>query len=466
MQNQHIIDFFRALSERMYKENDLSDILYALCESSRDFRQFFLDFFFPKNNLLADDVSIFREIQYEDGSRPDFTIVDSKNGLFLVENKIDDHNHHFAQYESVLTRELGKMCGNLGIAGRLGYITNYKLSEDEQRDANNCKALEQNNIHTWKDFIEGLKQQQRNQIQWTLCESIEGFISYCSKVCPNDEEEVVGQFCLDCNVFSLVKKGYQCLRKFLYEKQTIKGHSVQYYQKCNRAEDWTGFYFSVDNVKLLGGRPQKLYGWIGWYLRANSTSPGLCIEFLNKKGWGGPVFDVVKTKDRYQLDYCFNLSDCIDCGELREKEFAGVVNKAFSETFEAIESGKGPNNNCQTPKEFLEIRNLCLFLKQNIIAKQDKSNKYILEVASISDSQVTDKWCGVYFNILEKSHPVRQGWIGVYYDGKERGHDKSGDGRMLVCDYAGQVRKLACQNDNQPLELDANTVLSKLKECL
>ena len=38
--------FFRELSRRMYKENDLSDMVYALCRSNSDFMQFFLNFIY------------------------------------------------------------------------------------------------------------------------------------------------------------------------------------------------------------------------------------------------------------------------------------------------------------------------------------------------------------------------------------------------------------------------------------
>ena len=38
--------FFTALSERARKENDLSDITYAMCEANLEFQKFFLDFFF------------------------------------------------------------------------------------------------------------------------------------------------------------------------------------------------------------------------------------------------------------------------------------------------------------------------------------------------------------------------------------------------------------------------------------
>ena len=44
----------RGLSERMWKENDLSDMTYALCVGNREFFQFFLDFFFRDRHLNAE----------------------------------------------------------------------------------------------------------------------------------------------------------------------------------------------------------------------------------------------------------------------------------------------------------------------------------------------------------------------------------------------------------------------------
>lgn len=46
------------MAERAYKENDLSDVTYALLEANKAFRQFFLDFFFPNEGLVGDQVVI------------------------------------------------------------------------------------------------------------------------------------------------------------------------------------------------------------------------------------------------------------------------------------------------------------------------------------------------------------------------------------------------------------------------
>ena len=89
--------FFTALSERARKENDLSDITYAMCEANLEFQKFFLDFFFREANLDVKTVKISREHSTEWG-RPDFWIRTADGLLYIVEVKIWDSNHHFEQY--------------------------------------------------------------------------------------------------------------------------------------------------------------------------------------------------------------------------------------------------------------------------------------------------------------------------------------------------------------------------------
>ena len=79
--------FFDALSERGRKENDLSDVTYAMCEADLKFRQFFLDFFFREANLDAHSVMIEREHSDLSG-RPDFWITDTDGTIYIVEVKI------------------------------------------------------------------------------------------------------------------------------------------------------------------------------------------------------------------------------------------------------------------------------------------------------------------------------------------------------------------------------------------
>ena len=67
-----VIDFFQFLSSKYHKENDLSDITWAMCQSCESFRFAFLGFFFPEMQIKP-SLSIERE-KAEDDSRPDFYI--------------------------------------------------------------------------------------------------------------------------------------------------------------------------------------------------------------------------------------------------------------------------------------------------------------------------------------------------------------------------------------------------------
>lgn len=64
---------FTNLAGRMTSENDLSDFVWALCQSNEGFKQFFLGFFF-KNKLKAAEYAVDREVSCE-GGRPDFVIT-------------------------------------------------------------------------------------------------------------------------------------------------------------------------------------------------------------------------------------------------------------------------------------------------------------------------------------------------------------------------------------------------------
>ena len=80
----------------MCKENDLSDMTYALCVGNSEFFQFFLDFFFRDSHLNAKEVDISREWDASDNGRPDFCIQDKvAKRYFFVEAKLWDRNLHF-----------------------------------------------------------------------------------------------------------------------------------------------------------------------------------------------------------------------------------------------------------------------------------------------------------------------------------------------------------------------------------
>lgn len=112
---------FNCLAQRFGKENDLSDITWAMCQASPAFKELWIHFFFPDLDLLTVE-SIEREIPDDsgNGSRVDFLINIENQKPYLVEVKIWDQKHHFGQYEKAygIDKE------------RLGYITNYPYRQE------------------------------------------------------------------------------------------------------------------------------------------------------------------------------------------------------------------------------------------------------------------------------------------------------------------------------------------------
>lgn len=97
----------------MFKEYDLSDITWALCNTSPQFRDYFLHFFFPEMKIEK-SIILDREISKDD-SRVDF-IIHNKNETYIIENKINNKNHHFRVYEETYNV----------LPERFGYIANIK----------------------------------------------------------------------------------------------------------------------------------------------------------------------------------------------------------------------------------------------------------------------------------------------------------------------------------------------------
>jgi len=83
--------FFGFLSQRRYDEPHLSDITWALCNASNQFKSLFLEYCFDEK-VTTDE--IIREYRKED-SQPDFYFFDIAEKEYIIENKIDDHGDHF-----------------------------------------------------------------------------------------------------------------------------------------------------------------------------------------------------------------------------------------------------------------------------------------------------------------------------------------------------------------------------------
>lgn len=153
--------FFNKLSERKYKENDLSDVTWALCESCPEFKHTFLTFFFPHRTDFS-TAFLVREFTYGN-CRPDF-YFEIENETFVIEVKKYDMVDHFEEYRNVVKPT------------HFGWIANYPVR----------KAPDYVNTRTWRAFAETVSALvNHNKLQWDdeVISLITGYHSYLSKVC-------------------------------------------------------------------------------------------------------------------------------------------------------------------------------------------------------------------------------------------------------------------------------------------
>jgi hypothetical protein len=448
--------FFRELSRRMYKENDLSDMVYALCRSNSDFMQFFLNFIFGVEKLNASDFRIEREVSFEN-DRPDFVLTKKDSGeRYFIEVKIGDRSQHFAQYNYRLkTLNENVVAASTDFTKYLGYITDYEVQEGELSPGdktafNGCKG--NGTYHTWSEFKDALY---RSKLVGDLNEDIRGLLAYCEMVCPSQQEdEQIEKYTYDPGNFREIKDCYSALEDYLSKVDKIKvlRHDIKIKKDrvANTPAESIGIYFEAQDVtteinekdKMCEGK--KIWGWAGWLL-TKGFHPGFCIAFDNNNGWGAPVFESLNKQDESWMPFCNAFEMASD----------DSFQKAFEKAFEQIINGK--KEDCEHGKEEVNAslyaaRALPLYLKQQVFPRLSCQN-CIIEPFQQKDSFNPKGWCGEYFAV--KTNPVdgeegRQDgvyWVGTYFN----------DGK-LVCEKIGGDRVGLGQGK---LIEEINTILNK-----
>lgn len=270
-------EFMDALAKCCDRENYLSDITYAMCQSNQIFRQFFVDFFFKDRHIDAQQVSITREYRFED-SRPDFLIEtrDPKE-IFIVEVKINDRNQHFKQYEDALKR----LCNEVGIKinddwkNRIGYITNYRIDTREVKEA---KGFERG-MYTWEELYKQLAEKAYGK-DLLEDEMINGYRQILKAVCGFID---IGKFTINLGDFEAVKQSMKWFEQVVAVNDcNVVPYNGYYQQACMKY--WRiGRFFEVKNYC----RNQSVWGWIGVYLVEEGAE--CVIAFEDKRGWGDKV---------------------------------------------------------------------------------------------------------------------------------------------------------------------------------
>ncbi len=316
--------FFENLAYKLRSENNLSDITWAMCETSETFKSAFVKFFFP----WVDPSMVYLEREKSDNdSRPDF-FFNYQGETFLIENKIGDKSHHFEQY--LKTFKIN--------AKQLGYITNYPLKKDGFV------------IHTWNEFYNYV-----NSIVPPSESSLwNGYLNYLKNICSI--------FDTKC---PMNLDGMFSLYTFYRSLEEVISHDNEIYDSClydskqdthgggnflaTPRDGAMGQYFELHFKHRV---MKRSWGWIGVYF--NSEHPQIYIAFRNEEGCGKPVFDLLtsidikkgKTFDApYEEErafwFEFNKADEFNKGSLEEQK--KLLTQFFNEVVMSIYKAKQNN---------------------------------------------------------------------------------------------------------------------------
>ena len=435
-----ITKFFKALSERAYKENDLSDVTYAMCEADVKFRQFFLDIFFKDSHLDACKVTIERE-HYDKNGRPDFWIENEDGTPYIVEVKIWDGHQHFDDYFKILSHE-AEPTGNLNNQAeceawrRLGYIANYESVKDVKIGATDKKSSEVCRVATWKEFLERL----------SLCEhfddpAIEAYAGYLKNVCPFDEFELNDAWKISTGDFTAIKTFDDNLKAVINQNHA---NGVKLYTgspRRFRSQQWMGQFFEWTigggKIKLSS---KKVWGWLG----ARYTDKGavVCVEFEDMTGWGKPVCDSYRSdvKGGVLRFYAKDSEDAAKCKEELDSFFGSVLRSVREGEVLGVGNGiycMDVNSVGKYSEQLLSMK--CLpfalenhFFDDEFVATMAQSG-YEFAFVYGNDQEIPGSHCGRYFELRKKvetdgngeaqkpsgdtgSHTIYRGWIGVDYN--------------------------------------------------
>lgn len=427
--------FFTALSERAYKENDLSDVTYAMCESDICFKQFFLNFFFAKYNLDASSTSIERE-HSTDWGRPDFFIRTKKGVLYIVEVKIWDGHHHFERYYDILAgKKDGQEAGGADIEdrddvdlwNRLGYIANYESIKDIEVAIGKGKQSAVTGlckVATWKEFVKAANEKDfKDPI-------ITAYVQYVRNVCPFDDF-ILQDWLKDQKISGLTKAFQEIRGVSISISQAIKNMgefdetiNFKSYTRSSRKfvpQYRMGSFFEFDLPNDLPDvQKQRVWGWFGIYYRNGGGV--ICVEFEDREGWGKPVCDKFRSSVKDGGLRLYLKEETLDYDNI-QKFLKNVVR-------DVIKGSVGDDclvgeDGAKQYKSLLAMKAFPIMLEQKLFGASTAitigGDSYKFSLVSGSEAEVPESHCGRYFeltksdqNLSEQKTSVR-GWIGVMY---------------------------------------------------
>lgn len=279
-------ELFDNIAQRLYGENNLSDITWAFCQTYPTFKRLFITFFFKDIDENAPYVDIERE-RPSGSSRVDF-FFNHAGENYIIENKIDDKSQHFGQYDTTYNVT----------PQHFGYIINYDdfwwkgLSRKEYAD----KGYQ---IRTWEEFYDYLEEARSNkEISKEEQNAISQYQTYVKNVCSiikiKKPMRLSALGALPAFFQILDKKALQINREDFQTKVYINGQKTKFggnFISYHPEDCAFGRFFSVTFPAFK--RYKENWGWLGIYCHIDSA-PTICIGFDDNKSWGRPIYRLIQ----------------------------------------------------------------------------------------------------------------------------------------------------------------------------
>lgn len=446
-----ISKFFAALSERAYKENDLSDVTYAMCEADPNFKQFFLDFFFDGQNINAKDCTICREVAYPDGARPDVVVRDKNGQVYFVEVKIWDGSHHFAQYKNTLCDQ--EKVDQNEVGNHFGYIANYAILKDQLSGADQeVYEVMKSRVKTWGEFAKALK---RSCVFEEFM--VKAYVEYLVRVCPCDEFELKADWKIKKVDFERVRAVY------LGIEDAIKKQNLPLYWRSSRyfvSGYRMGCFFEIPQYQ----NERSVWAWFGVYYTNEGGVP--CVEFEDRDAWGGLVCEKFRKAYGEAIRQQFSFRIYAERDKVRHLDKVGKFDPDgfLRAVLKSIKDGAledGLTTEVEANKHYV-IKGLqamkCLpmaierhFFSNDDFLKNLRTLKYELVHGEGGDAEIPHSHCGRYFELRSKDENGNiintiRGWLGVIYVNDEK-RLPQGAKFVVEIDRAEVVRRLGSKRD-------------------
>lgn len=275
------VEFLSYLSERFYKENDLSDITAAMIKSVPGFGKCFFKLF----NACCPDapVDVFREVRLDDGYRIDLVLICGNNALY-IENKIFDMNYHFDTYPQRIKADAVRriLTGEIS----MGLISNHHLNNSDYLKARNANFK----IKYWEDLVNYLDAEYKYETDEFKKAMVKGYIKYVKGVCSMvdlnkvDVEGIKYAFFLKTMLLDVIQNN--C---------SIDGFYCKYYPHgINRAsgDNYFGVYYELAPETEM---PNAKSAWvfIGVFFNENKGYAPSIVSWLDYE-WNKEIISKMK----------------------------------------------------------------------------------------------------------------------------------------------------------------------------